>query len=310
MTVNVDGFNDKKELQLRNWILYTRPHVVILTETCTNLHRSAYDGRYVTIGIAGAADGVAAMIRQDVQYRITTKTTRIIILEIDDLVTIVGAYGPTEQTADRFKAQFWEYLTNAIKTTKPLLVAGDFNAGHEPTESRTIRGSPNHIRLERLALHHNLIILQTTPTWISKRSKDGKPSRTLDRILISEDTCQAQDNVVHLDWENAPADHAILTVKWTLNQISYHAKRPKAGLITRDADKPTTKAWLKLRNELKERFHKIPVKIHLPIQNQLLWDQYRRCNGQEGLTLMDDEGNDLNPEEARGQLAKMLQDRW
>ncbi|EZG43095.1 reverse transcriptase family protein, partial [Gregarina niphandrodes] len=118
------------------------------------------------------------------------------------------------------------------------------------------------------------------------------------------------DNVVHLDWENAPADHAILTVKWTLNQISYHAKRPKAGLITRDADKPTTKAWLKLRNELKERFRKIPVKIHLPIQNQLLWDQYRRCNGQEGLTLMDDEGNDLNPEEARRQLAKMLQDRW
>ncbi|EZG43080.1 endonuclease/exonuclease/phosphatase family protein, partial [Gregarina niphandrodes] len=226
MAINVDGYNDKKELLMRNTILRTRPHVVILSETCTNLHRTVYNGQYTVIGTSGPADGVAVMIRQDVQYHITNKTTRIISLQLDDLVTCIGTYAPTEQTADKIKVQYWEHLTRLIPTDKPLLIAGDLNAGHEKTEARTIKGIPNYTRLRTLAGQFNLNILPTPPTWISKRSKDQRPTRTLDRILTNT-TTKPTDTEVLLDWENAPADHAILTYKWNIHSIGYDQGRPK-----------------------------------------------------------------------------------
>ncbi|EZG43087.1 endonuclease/exonuclease/phosphatase family protein [Gregarina niphandrodes] len=287
MAINVDGYSNKKELQLRNIVLNTRPHIVILSETCTDLHRTIYNNQYTVIGAAGPSDGVAAMIRQDVQYSISSKTTRIIVLQLDNLVTCIGTYGPTEQTADKQKAKYWEYLAKLIPTDKPLLIAGDLNSGHEPTQLRTITGIPNYIRLQRLTDQHGLNILPTAPTWISKRSKDQKPSRTLDRILIN--TTAGGDDKVILDWENAPADHAVLTYKWTLHTIDYNQGRPRNIHSVRDSREQTTQAWMRFRERLRLHFRK--QKPLLPRQqnaNQRLWEQYRKLKGEEGLTLIDE----------------------
>ncbi|EZG43076.1 endonuclease-reverse transcriptase [Gregarina niphandrodes] len=309
MAVNIDGYNDKKELQLRSLILHNRPHLVIVTETCTVLHRTIYGSQYTVIGNAGPADGVALMIRQDVQYRITTKTTRTITAELDGLVTCVGTYGPTEQTADKVKAQYWDHLTKQIAGDKPMLIAGDLNAGHERTELRTVKGIPNYTRLQRMVQHHDLNILPTSPTWISKRSKDQTPSRTLDRILVS--TALTNDNEVQLDWENAPADHAILTYKWIIHSLNHSQGRPRSQQLVRDHMEPITKTWLGLRQKLKLHFRAQQTRVNKqPNPYQRLWEQYRKQNGEEGLTLIDTEGKDMEPEQARLQLRQMLHDRW
>ncbi|EZG42956.1 endonuclease-reverse transcriptase, partial [Gregarina niphandrodes] len=309
MAINIDGYNDKKELQLRSTILRTRPHIVILSETCANLHRTIYDGQYTLIGTSGSADGVAVMIRQDVQYTITSKTTRTIVLRLDNLVTCIGTYAPTEQTAERTKAQYWENLAKHIPTNHPLLIAGDLNAGHEPTESRVIKGIANYTRLQRLTREFKLNILPTTPTWISKRSKDQKPSRTLDRILTNT---AYTSNHITLDWENAPADHAILTYKWTITSIGYDQGRPRNLPSGRDAQEPITQAWEKFKMQLKLQFRK-QEKTNEPRKqdaNHRLWELYRKQTGQEGLTLVNEDGEDLDPGQARHQLRQMLHNRW
>ncbi|EZG55128.1 reverse transcriptase, partial [Gregarina niphandrodes] len=314
MAINVDGYNDKKELQLRNTILGIRPHIVILSETCTNLHRTIYNGQYTVIGTSGPADGVAVMVRQDVQYHITNKTTRTISLELDNLVTCIGTYAPTEQTADKIKLQYWENLAKLIPKDHPLLIAGDLNAGHEPTESRTIKGIPNYTRLRSLATLHSLNILPTTPTWISKRSKDQKPTRTLDRILTNT-TTKSTDSVL-LDWENAPADHAILIYKWNIYAIGYDQGRPKSIHAARHIgnqayNEPTTQAWNKLREQLKTHFRKWSQQAPKSQNaNQRLWELYKKQIGNQGLTLIDTKGDDLEPEQARKQLRQMLYHRW
>ncbi|EZG42793.1 putative endonuclease-reverse transcriptase [Gregarina niphandrodes] len=310
MTVNVDGYNDKKELQLRNLILGNRPHLVVITETCTTLHRAIYGSQYTVIGKAGPADGVAVMIRQDVQYRITTKTARTVSVELDGLVTCIGTYGPTEQTADKIKAQYWEHLATMITADRPLLIAGDLNAGHEKTELRTVKGIPNYTRLQRMVQHHDLTILPTPPTWISKRSKDHTPSRTLDRMLINT-IPPNDDKGVLLDWENAPADHAILIYKWVIHSLNYNRGRPMNQHFVRDYMNPTTKAWLCLRQKLKLHFKTQRIQTNRqPNAYQRLWEQYRKQNGEVGLTLIDLDGKDMDPEQARLQLRQMLHQRW
>ncbi|EZG43084.1 endonuclease-reverse transcriptase [Gregarina niphandrodes] len=310
MAINVDGYNNKKELQLRSTILRVRPHVAILSETCMPLHRTIYNDQYTVIGTSGPADGVAMMIRQDVQYSIRAKATRAIKIEIDGLVTIIGTYGPTEQTADRIKAQYWDHLAGLITEGKPLLIAGDLNAGHEHTEARTVKGITNYTRLQRLVHHHNLTIIKTPPTWLSKRSKDHKPSRTLDRIITSTIPDNDQASIAQLDWENAPADHAILTYKWAIGSLRHDQGRPRNVTYTRDPGEPTTKAWGELRMRLKQLFKQLQKPA--PKQNAYtrLWEQYRKQMGEEGLTLIDQEENDLEPGKARNQLKQMLYERW
>ncbi|EZG43079.1 endonuclease-reverse transcriptase [Gregarina niphandrodes] len=274
------------------------------------LHRTIYNDQYAVIGTSGPADGVAVMIRQDVQYSIRAKTTRVIKVEIDDLVTIIGTYGPTEQSADRIKAQYWDHLTGLITEGKPLLIAGDLNAGHEYTEARTIKGVPNYTRLQRLVHQHNLTIIKTPPTWLSKRSKDQKPSRTLDRIITSTIPDDDQASIAQLDWENAPADHAILTYKWTVRSLRHDQGRPKNVAYTRDPGEPTTKAWGELRTKLKQHFKQLQKPAAKQNAYTRLWEQYRKQMGEEGLTLIDQEGNDLEPAKARSQLKQMLYERW
>ncbi|EZG43089.1 hypothetical protein GNI_189060, partial [Gregarina niphandrodes] len=68
---------------------------------------------------------------------------------------------------------------------------------------------------------------------------------------------------------------------------------------------------MRFRERLRLHFRKQkPLPPRQQNANQRLWEQYRKLKGEEGLTLIDETGNDIEPEQARTLLRAMLYERW
>lgn len=146
-------------------------------------------------------------------------------------------------------------------------------------------------------------LLATGPTWRSAKSK-GPPSRTLDRCITTQNSIS--DAEASLDWENAIADHAVLVTKISCLDIDRNIGRPR-----RQQPEMTwvDERWQQTKSKLKTANPKPAPATNVMTR---FWEAKRRdeYDKREPLTIIDDEGETMDPDAAVNACSKYLKRIW
>lgn len=304
-TMNISSYLPKKGLTIRRIMEDYKVDVMVLTETCERLHKMVpgIGDPLLMVGEASSRDGVAIVYNTKKKMTLGKRESRIIELEMEHGIKIIGAYGPTEQTPQRDRSTYWEKLEreiqNAKETSRTTILIGDLNAGHERIKSGTkTYGEPNYAKLMNLSTTQEMMILPSDATWQSIRSV--QPTRTLDRCLIATDL--EYSYVVKLDWEAAVADHAALIAEITFTDLDRSIGRVRTEKVQ--------ETWIEEQwNSAKLHLQKIPRQP--PKESNVLqtfWTAQKQDDlmKRETLVITDDDDTPLTPREAAQKCADYL----
>lgn len=277
--------------------------LLIVTET----HKPLDDilpgkGRTMVVrGVATKRTGVALVSPQGKQLTIKKMTERLIHVIHPLGIDIIGGYATTEQSAETEKKKFWEEITE-IETGNNVILLGDFNAGDEEMVHPTQRspGKSNFELMMDFAQANDYDIQEHGPTWISPCSKDGRPSRTLDRCLVHSPEYSANTTV---DFALRPADHAIVIVKLHLHDVDRNKGRPFNQLLN-----GIDLLWY----NLKQAFRYLTDVSSLPVRVNEFWKAKRIYEQEmrEKLQIIGNEGQVLPHQEAVLKVMKHFKSLW
>lgn len=226
----MSGYSASKGIKLRGLLEAGAATFAVISETRQSLSTllSGIGKPWLIEGKAGITTGVALVFCPNSGFEVLEKSERIIVGISPAGIQVVGVYGAPETANVKEKLSFWAQLdttlTKVLPKTSTTIIIGDFNAGHEKRiGGKPPSGGPNIDRLLDLVKKHNLSIVETAPTWKSRRT--DKATRTLDRCLIhTEDECDYKADV---SWEDCLADHATLTCQIYFKCLSRNIGRPK-----------------------------------------------------------------------------------
>lgn len=310
--VNIGGWSDSKAIRLRQIILQYNLDILMVSETRRNLD-DVIPGKGRTLIVLGAGNktsGVAVVKPQGRLITIKESGYRMMHLEFQSKVHIIGVYGPIEKSTESDKALFWKGLEDIlanIRNDLPVVVIGDFNAGNEESRHSSAFGSgkPNFVRMAEFAETNRMEIQQHLPTWISSHAAaaDNKsPGRTLDRCLIRYDGDMTSN--IDVDFALRPSDHGVLIAKIHFLDIDRNVGRPHHKKLTTKIDE----VWNECRAKLQFRVDKTPP---LDIVNEF-WKAKRllELESRRSLQIMGDGEKIIPNENAIVLLRDYLYDLW
>lgn len=303
---------DIKALSIRRIIQKHNIQLAVLTETNVKLNKPL-EGRGKPMMVTGESNfnsGVAIVFEGNKMKGPHITKPRLLEITLPNDIHVIGAYGPTEQATQFEKLIFWNEIRHSlhtsVKTHHATIFIGDLNAGHEPQiRNKNPKDETNHQRMLTAIDGLNLTILETAPTW--KSGKSTHPTRTLDRCLIHSTSPYIAETTIN--WEDSISDHAILVARIKFNDIDRNIGRPYS-LTDNGNLEDIDIEWNKTKNKLKMLTNQTAPQVTNNLTE--FWEAWKeeKMNEREPLTIIDIDGNELNPQEAVEACATYLRTVW
>lgn len=289
--------------------------VLFALETKTVLD-SVLPGKGRTIITRGAAtdnSGVAVMWPEGKHWKIINSLPRVIRLHHRANITVIGAYGPNEQSKEKDRRAFWKSLEDCIADialSQVVVIIGDLNAGNEESKHPAVFGEvTNFTLLAEFATKFQFEIQDHGPTWVSPASaaaasstEKDTPNRTLDRCLVRYPGFFS--SAITTDFTLRPADHAILCANLHFLDIPRDSNRPTHQKEISAVDKK----WMDAKAGI--QFF-VNVAIPLNTVNEF-WRAKHLMELEERLSLqiLDDKGAELSTEDGAAHIREYLFGVW